>query len=114
MEHSVSSTNSLWYGEASSYSPSVIKENLLRATTEKEALFRLIELFKIGDFTQKPLFIKLTNHTKDEALLNLCMRVFCSVSTHEDLRDTNHHLFLGEGKKAVVDTFEYKTKPLIK
>ncbi|WP_429845175.1 Imm47 family immunity protein [Brevibacillus sp. FIR094] len=34
--------------------------------------------------------------------------------THEDLRDSNHHLFLGEGKKAVVDTFEYKTTTLTK
>ncbi|MFA4134226.1 Imm47 family immunity protein [Brevibacillus sp. BD139] len=45
------------------------------------------------------------NYTNDEALLNLCIRVFCSISTHADLRDSTHLLFLGEGNKAAVDNF---------
>ncbi|WGV61400.1 Imm47 family immunity protein [Brevibacillus brevis] len=105
MEQSTSISNNIWFGQPSSSSPSTIKENLLRATTEHEALFHLIELFKLGDFTQKRLLFQLMNYTNDEALLNLCIRVFCSISTHEDLRDSNHLLFLGEGNKAAVDTF---------
>lgn len=105
MKQSAGISNNIWFGEASSSSTSAIKENLLHATTEHEALFHLIELFKLGDFTQKRLLIQLMNHTNDEALLNGCIRVFCSISTHEDLRDTNHLLFLGEGNKAAVDTF---------
>ncbi|NRD80970.1 hypothetical protein HPT25_26970 [Bacillus sp. BRMEA1] len=42
--------NSIWFREKSNLSQSDIKKNILKAVTETEVLFNLIELFKIGDF----------------------------------------------------------------
>lgn len=97
--------NSIWFGEKSTLSQSEIKENILKAVTESEVLFNLIELYKIGDFTQKPLLIQLMNQTKDEDVLNLCIRVFLAVATHDDLRDSNNLRFLSEGTEETINTF---------
>jgi len=97
--------NSIWFGEKSNLSPSEIKEKTLKAETEKEVLFNLIELYKVGDFTQKPLLIQLMNQTNDEAVLNLCIRVFLSIATHDDLKNTNHFRFLNEATQETIDTF---------
>lgn len=97
--------NSKWFGEKTTLAQSEIKEKILKSVTEKEVLFNLIELFKTGDFTQKPLLVQLMNQTKDEAILNLCIRVFFSVATHEDLRDSNNLRFLSEVTEETVATF---------
>ncbi|EIT87461.1 group-specific protein [Fictibacillus macauensis ZFHKF-1] len=97
--------NSIWFGEKSTVTQSEIKENILKAVTEKEALCNLIELYKIGDFSQKPLLIQLMNQTKDEAVLNLCIRVFLAVATHDDLRDTNNFRFLSRATEETINTF---------
>lgn len=97
--------SSKWFGEKTTLAQSEIKEEILKSVTEKEVLFNLIELFKTGDFTQKPLFVQLMNQTKDETILNLCIRVFFSVATHEDLRDSNNLRFLSEATEETVETF---------
>ncbi|QWH13623.1 hypothetical protein EXW38_20640 [Bacillus mycoides] len=97
--------NSKWFGEKTTLAQSEIKEKILKSVTEKEVLFNLIELFKTGEFTQKPLLVQLMNQTKDEAILNLCIRVFFSVATHEDLRDSNNLRFLSEVTEETVATF---------
>ncbi|WP_431091292.1 Imm47 family immunity protein [Paenibacillus sp. 8b26] len=97
--------NDIWFGKAPSVDSSVIKQNILKAQTERDVIFNLIELFKLGDLTQKTLLIQLMNQTKDEAVLNLCIRVFCSISTHDDLRDSNNLIFLGEATEDAVNTF---------
>ncbi|MGM0805587.1 MAG: Imm47 family immunity protein [Bacillota bacterium] len=97
--------NSIWFGEKTILAKSEIKEKILKSVTETEVLFNLIELFKTGDFTQKPLLVQLMNQTKDEAVLNLCTRVFLSIATHEDLRDSNNLRFLSEVTEETVDTF---------
>ncbi|PGM54488.1 Imm47 family immunity protein [Bacillus thuringiensis] len=97
--------NSIWFGEKTILAKSEIKEKILKSLTETEVLFNLIELFKTGDFTQKPLLVQLMNQTKDAAVLNLCIRVFLSVATHEDLRDSNNLRFLSEVTEETVDTF---------
>ncbi|MCM3109363.1 Imm47 family immunity protein [Lederbergia lenta] len=78
---------------------------MLKAVTESDVLFYLIELFKIGDFTQKPLLIQIMNQTKDKDVLNLCVRVFLSVATHEDLRGSNNLRFLNKGTTETINTF---------
>lgn len=97
--------NSIWFGDKPALAKSEIKEKILKSITETEVLLNLIELFKTGDFNQKPLLVQLMNQTKDEAVLNLCIRVFLSVATHEDLRDTNNLRFLSEVTEETVDTF---------
>lgn len=73
--------NSIWFGEKSTKNISDIKDSILQSDTETKVILNLIELFKIGDFTQKPLLIQLMNQTKDDAVLNLCIRIF-SQSLH--------------------------------
>ena len=97
--------NSMWFGEKSSLTKFEMKENILKSETETEVLFNLIELFKNGDFTQKPLLVQLMNRTKDEAVLNLCIRVFFSIAIHDDLRDSNNFRFLSEVTEETVNTF---------
>ncbi|WP_231578410.1 Imm47 family immunity protein [Paenibacillus sp. FSL H7-0357] len=97
--------NSSWYGEISNSNISDIKESILRSKTERGIILQLVELFKLGDFTQKTLLIHLLNHSEDEAALNLCIRIFCSICTHEDLRDSNNLLFLENATEDVVHTF---------
>ncbi len=97
--------NSIWFGEKSTLPKSEIKENILKSDTEPAILFNLIELYKLGDFTQKPLLIQLMNQTKDEDVLNLCIRVFLAVATHDDLRDSNNLRFLSEGTEKTINTF---------
>ncbi len=86
-------------------SKSKIKEKIIKSATEKEVLFNLIELFKTGDFTQKPFLLQLMNQTRDESVLNLCIRVFLAVATHDDLRDSNNLRFLSEVAEETVNTF---------
>lgn len=45
------------------------------------------------------------NQTKDEAVLNLCIRVFLAISTHEDLENSNNLDFLGGATEETINTF---------
>ncbi|RAS80681.1 hypothetical protein A4R27_13055 [Priestia endophytica] len=82
---------SIWYGPA----PSIGEAQNIRASlTEEGKLISLIELFKRGDFSLKSVFMHLMNSTGNEKLLNLCIHVFCSVCTHEDLRKVENLNFL--------------------
>ncbi len=97
--------NRIWYGNRPIESISDIKKRVLNAKTEKEVLLNVIELFKAGDFSQKQLLIQLMNHTNDEQILNLCIRIFCSIATHEDIRNSNNLTFLALASEYAVDTF---------
>jgi len=97
--------NSIWYGEVLKSNTSDIKENILRTETEEDVILQLVELFKLGDFTQKPLLVQLLNQSEDDAVLNLCIRIFCSICTHEDLRDADNLRFLEKATENTVNTF---------
>ncbi len=45
--------NSIWFGEKPTHSQFEMKENILKASSEKEVLLDLIEIYKTGDFSQK-------------------------------------------------------------
>lgn len=82
---------SIWYGPAPSVGET---QNIRESLTEEGKLISLIQLFKSGDFSLKPVFIHLMNSTKDEEILNLCIHMFCSICTHEDLRKVENLNFL--------------------
>ncbi|PGZ95429.1 hypothetical protein COE51_20375 [Bacillus pseudomycoides] len=105
MVESTNIMNRIWYGDRPVESILVLKESILNAKTEKEVLLHLIELFKAGDFSQKQLLVQLMNHTNDERVLNLCIRIFCSIATHEDIRNSDNLKFLGSASEYTVDTF---------
>lgn len=99
------SLNSIWFGKKPVLTQHDIKAKMIKANSEKEILFYLIDLYKIGDFSQKPLLVQIMNDTKDEAVLNLCIRVFLTVATHDDLRNTDNLRFLGKSSEETVTTF---------
>ncbi|MDT3763927.1 Imm47 family immunity protein [Priestia filamentosa] len=84
---------SIWYGPASSVGET---QNIGASLTEEEKLISLIPLFKSGEFSLKPVFLHPMNSTENEKLLNLCIHVFCSVCTHEDLRKVENLNFLSQ------------------
>lgn len=66
------------FGGVSPLSLKELKTNLESISDEKECILLIAEILKKGDFSVKPLLIELMNQTKDESVLNLCIRLFCS------------------------------------
>ncbi|MFI8709446.1 Imm47 family immunity protein [Bacillus sp. NPDC077411] len=95
----------IWYGEIPNDTIQTLKSQLKNATTEEEC-FRLInELLKLGDFSVKELLVQLMNSTQNEVILNLCISLFCSIATHDDLLDTSKLKFLSNASEDSVHTF---------
>ena len=82
------------FGHVSSVALEDLKRGLLSVNDERECVFLIAEILKKGEFTVKNLLIDLMNQTKDEAVLNLCIRLFCSVCTHDDLKKVEDFHFL--------------------
>ncbi|PGZ74934.1 hypothetical protein COE49_07730 [Bacillus sp. AFS029637] len=95
----------IWYGEVSNHTIETLKSNLRDSATEKESFILINELLKLGDFSVKGLLIELMNSTRDELVLHLCTRLFCSVATHDDLLETNNLKFLSSASEDGVHNF---------
>lgn len=63
------------------------------------------ELLKVGDFSVKKLLIQLLNSTNEENVLNLSVRLFCSILTHEDLLESDNFKFLYSASENIISTF---------
>ena len=94
-----------WYGEISSLSVEELREKLVQVQDEKDCILLIAELLKKGEFSVKNLLIDLMNTTKDDAVLNLCIRLFCSVCTHEDLENPQNLNFLANVSELGALTF---------
>lgn len=98
--------NSIWYGSKSSKEEiEELKQLLLKISTEKDCLHIINELLKVGDFSAKGLLIQLLNSSEEENILNLGVRLFCSISTHEDLLETGNFEFLSHASEGTISTF---------
>ncbi|MDM5154705.1 Imm47 family immunity protein [Bacillus sp. DX1.1] len=96
----------IWYGPVKKNEDiTLLKNNFTAITSEKDCILSVIEVLKSGDFTIKNILIDLMNTTKNEAVLNLCIRLFCSVSNHDDLLNSNNLKFLSEISDSNADTF---------
>lgn len=96
----------IWYGSEKDIKEiDKIKENLVKVTTERECILSIVEILKAGDLSVKKLLIQLMNSTKDDDILNLCIRGFCDISTHEDLKDSNNLVFLSNTSDFAAFTF---------
>lgn len=71
----------------------------------KNAFLFLLESFKRGDFSQKDRLIWMMNTCKDKDVQAAAIRVFCSISSHEDLHDPANLAFLEDAKEDQVFTF---------
>ena len=95
----------MYFGEISSSTLADLKSNLLSTSNEKECILLIAEILKKGDFTVKNLLIDLMNQSQDEVVLNLCIRLFCSVCTNADLRKIDNFHFLINASEFTVFTF---------
>lgn len=93
------------FGQVSPVALEELKSNLLSVSDERDCILLIAEILKKGDFTVKNLLIDLMNQTKDEAVLNLCIRLFCSVCTHDDLKKVENFQFLSTASEFAVFTF---------
>lgn len=93
------------FGPVSSSSLENLKNDLLFLSDEKDCVLLIAEILKKGDFSVKPLLIELMNQTKDESVLNLCIRLFCSICSNEDLRDISNLRFLSDTSEFAIFTF---------
>ena len=111
----------IWYGEVSQLSLDELKNSLLSVQDERECILLIVEIMKKGDFSVKNLLIDLMNQTEDEAVLNLCIRLFCSVCTNDDLKDVNNFRFLDSVSEfgaftfvtGAVETMSYQVIPYL-
>lgn len=95
----------VWYGEVSPLSIEELHRQLDQSTNQVEMVLSLTELLKKGDFSVKSRLIKLMNETDDNEVLDLCIRLFCSVCTNEDLKNIDNLGFLGRVSEDNIFTF---------
>lgn len=111
----------LWYGEPSDLSLEELHHSLPKVDNERDCILLITEIMKKGDFSVKNLLIDLMNQTEDEAVLNLCIRLFCSVCTHDDLKEVKNFRFLDSVSEfgtftfvtGAVETMSYQVIPYI-
>lgn len=95
-----------WYGDRHANNDIVfLRDALDKAATEKDTTLLLIELLKSGDFAAKTLLFQMMNTTKDEHMMNLYIRLFCSVAAHKDLLKNENLLFLSDLSENNANTF---------
>ncbi|MCL2385936.1 MAG: Imm47 family immunity protein [Defluviitaleaceae bacterium] len=96
----------MWYGEVEKVNPTEIKKLIFdESINEEELIFNLVDLFKLGDFSLKPLLVQLMNSTGDDEVLQLCIEIFSSIATHEDIRDSDNFIFLLNASTDTLKTF---------
>jgi hypothetical protein len=113
---------SYWYGEKQAEGGiSSLREALGKTEDAEERILLVNELLKLGDFTAKEELFKLANTVEDEKLICLCIRLICSVASHDDLLNSENLLFvsrLSEDNAAVfascaVSTLSYDVVPYL-
>lgn len=96
----------MWYGEVSTeISTSKLWSEIYMENNMRSKILKVVELLKLGDFSAKRLLIKIMNESKDEDIINLAIRVFCSVANHEDILNVNNLKLLSNCSEDAVSTF---------
>lgn len=99
-------STSRWYGPAASPSDKPELLAALRAArAPEEYLSASVELFKIGDFSSKPILFDLVGEVRTAPFAAAAVRVLQSVCTHDDLRTPENMTFLVGADPSVVQTF---------
>lgn len=62
-------------------------------------------MLKLGDLTGKQLLIKIMNESDDKNVRNLCLRVFCSISKHDDIYKNENLQILSRCDEDEINTF---------
>ncbi|NFA44209.1 UNVERIFIED_ORG: hypothetical protein B2H98_05630 [Clostridium botulinum] len=96
----------IWYGDISS---NISREELWykinNENDEKKKLLEIINLLKLGDFSAKQLLIKIMNESNSDSVINLCIRVFCSIANHSDIYKSENLKILSYSDDDVANVF---------
>lgn len=96
----------IWYG---SIPNNISKEELWykinNENDEKKKLLAIIDLLKLGDFSAKQLVIKMMNESNNYSVVNLCLRVFCSIANHNDIYKNENLQLLSSSDDDAVNVF---------
>lgn len=96
----------IWYG---SIPNNISKEELWykinNENDEKKKLLAIIDLLKLGDFSAKQLLIKMMNESNNYSVVNLCLRVFCSIANHSDIYKNENFKLLSSSDDDAVNVF---------
>ena len=96
----------IWYGEISSnISKEKLWDKINNENDEKTKLLAIIELLKLGDFSAKQLLIKMMNESKSDSIINLSIRVFCSIADHSDIYENENLELLSNCDDDAVNVF---------
>lgn len=96
----------IWYGEVSEKTDiEELWNKVNNEEKERDKLLIVIELLKHGDFSAKQLLIKIMNESNDEGVINLFLRVFCSIAKHNDIHNIENLAVLSGGNDEVVRLF---------
>ena len=95
-----------WYGTCDPNGDiASLRAALAEASTETDTALIITELFKLGDFSAKDMFIQRMNTTKNESMMNVYIRLFCLVASHQDLMKVENLAFLSDLSEQNADTF---------
>jgi hypothetical protein len=95
-----------WYGTCDPRGDiASLRAALAEASAETDIALIITELFKLGDFAAKAMFIQQMNTTKNEGLMNAYIRLFCLVASHQDLMKVENLAFLSDLSEQNADTF---------
>ncbi|MBU3177789.1 hypothetical protein KPL47_15770 [Clostridium estertheticum] len=101
----------IWYGDTPN---DISKEELWYKVNnekdERKKLLIIIDLLKLGDFSAKQLLIEIMNTSNDDGVINLCIRVFCSIAEHNDILKNDNLKMLSESDDDAVNVFETYSK----
>lgn len=95
--------NDIWFGDKNDGMDKEIEECIEVGNIETVVLLNIIKAFKQGDFSQKVKLIELLETSENMDILNVAIRLFFSVATHDDFSKINNILINAE--QEVVNIF---------
>lgn len=102
---------SIWYGEVdNTIEVEELWDKVNGDINEKDKLLGVIELLKRGEFSAKAILIDIMNKSNDISVINLCMRVFCSVVDHKDIKNVENLSILSRADEEIIRLFASTSK----
>ena len=106
MNYNNNLANDIWFGEvnknANSYS---IRSKIAQSSSCAEKVLAVAEGLKLGDFSFKKDLVSLLHTSREDNVINLCIRLFASTATHNDLVDDNNLAFLATANQTAIEAF---------
>lgn len=82
-----------------------MKINNNNKNEDRKKLVKIIDLLKLGVFSENQLLIEMMNESNDDVVINLCLRVFCSISDQSDIGNVENLKMLSDSDEYIVNVF---------